>query len=608
MTFQAKKLKKKIHDLEHACAAENQPSCNCSWESSQRWERERHPRRSSHENVANDVKEFKKSLPTDIFTENSESDSDACNNNEKLLSNQKTIPDVQVTQVQGHRKLLKLKRTAIKQEKPSFNNAYIDLDELPDLDEDVQLVYDSSVIDISDDEKPERATNFVPNFKEKIQKALKGLSINIRKLPSDVKSIKLDEPPKKRLRLSRSLSGEGRHFLDVVKGLKADSDDDIPTNSDDSDYVHSNSSEIDSSDNDSSCSSYEKHRRSKCSTQQSRTIRGKRKRLLQKEKTPQNLQEEETDSDSDSQNDAVSETPLLPVSLPLFQSKFHRLRHGEQSNRSRASSFIGDAELGLIESHSEPNDQNQLLHCGLDIMKEFITFDQKPSNEMLQTVLLHMLINSNDVRVLESTYSLLNHAQSLHQPCGNVPFTWEDVETIVDSLCSPVSASNPTLGKILALKYIVNMLNDELESHSLLSQFRILQSCAGKMLRADKMFHRVKQTIHWLSGALSLGQFDDSSGTLFGLHLSNPKTKKHGSHKPKLLPLLQQLLDMSVNTSANPENECKRCATEMVSTYIHIANFHHRKVLLSTIVSPMLKFYLTHRWVQIIIRKSVPVH
>lgn len=95
---------------------------------------------------------------------------------------------------------------------------------------------------------------------------------------------------------------------------------------------------------------------------------------------------------------------------------------------------------------------------------------------------------------------------------------------------------------------------------------------------------------------MTFGEYEELNHSFLRLRLSGETSKsKHKEkqfHTPKLLPLLQKLLSLSVLVGSSQFTSAANIARHLVKIYTYLPTLHHRKLLISTLESPILQMYL----------------
>ena len=257
-----------------------------------------------------------------------------------------------------------------------------------------------------------------------------------------------------------------------------------------------------------------------------------------------------------------------------------------------------EVPLGICEAAQEEVEYSrgyvpQLASMVLD----YANSRYEPPAEMVYS-LLQLLLTSHNHAQSSCLVRVLHQLASQFPPYGALPFSWDDVCNMMDSLALPYGITNQSAEHLYslshALNYMVSQLEAELMQRSLRSQRQVSRSLAYEWLSADSQFSRVRQVLQWLGSALTFGEYESHGSSYLQLDNLAPappsprQPGKDASHK--VLPLLQRLLQLTVTTARNPEETCSRIGTELGQTYLRAPGPRQRHLLLSSTVSPLLRY------------------
>ena len=277
-------------------------------------------------------------------------------------------------------------------------------------------------------------------------------------------------------------------------------------------------------------------------------------------------------------------------------------------------------------THTFSDRHTEMVECCLDegcsflqnavvTLRDFTTAQRYPTVLLLRR-LLTVLIETTDRDASYNVYNILNEVRMQHSvKPGELPFTWNDVQTAVERLHLPLGVysapATEALSSALALQYMTSMLEDELFSRPITAQRQVTRSITYRVLSTESKFSNVKILLQWISDALHFGQYCETgiNSVLVNLHIGTTINTEHDSsvgdmsfdtatasdRVPKILPIMQRLLNLVIIVSRCPEDCAKRIAVELERLYMHLPTLFQRHLLVTSITSRLLRLKLVQR-------------
>ena len=244
----------------------------------------------------------------------------------------------------------------------------------------------------------------------------------------------------------------------------------------------------------------------------------------------------------------------------------------------------------------------------LQLVTNFSTTSMEAPMSILRKVLFDILLTCEDVYKVQMSYNLLVDLLDKHPPRDEVPFEWKDLELVVQELHLPcgwsaVESRVSLLQRALALKYMTCAIEKELLHRTVTQQRQVCKSLAYQWLSCEVAFPHVRSIIRWLVQSMSFGEYDDLQINFLGLCISEPQPSSSDKGKdfqetwyfPKVFPLLEKLLDLSLAVSRQPLVCAARIANDLALEYNHLANLVHKKFLLENLSHPLLRLKVVSR-------------
>lgn len=250
---------------------------------------------------------------------------------------------------------------------------------------------------------------------------------------------------------------------------------------------------------------------------------------------------------------------------------------------------------------------------GLDFLDHAIAFindfsgKYRPSSAVINKLVEVGLKQTEKIHLIFKSFETLLYVNRRHP--GSVVIDWELIsETMsgIDSGRTVLSQTVPTLVRAsLCLQLSIVSLHDDLFGRDISDPKNIRRSMAYKFLSYDTGSSNLKQIVTWLSLTLTSGEFEEVRESYLRLQLEDcngneavngngPNLEENliSSEVKKILPLLQKLLELGIQVSSSNMDASKFIASEVLRTYIYLPHLCHKKLLLQTMHSELLKFRL----------------
>ncbi len=265
-----------------------------------------------------------------------------------------------------------------------------------------------------------------------------------------------------------------------------------------------------------------------------------------------------------------------------------------------------DATTNIVHACYDEVEYNKNYAAkGAELLKDFCQICQEPPPSLIKTLLFEVMPHTH---MPQKVYNVLLLVLGLYPP-GELAFTWSDLEVVISGLRMPFGISSlegcVLHYSTLTLSFIVESIKAELEHRSLLSQRHIMKCFIYKQVVND--FRKVQQLILWISDSLQFGEYEEfdevaESFLTLGVSPNSDAATDHtncaslaSSDCPKILPLLMTLVNLIIIVNRDPPEIAKRIAGELVRVYMRTQSLLQRQLLLTSIVSPLLKFKVAQR-------------
>ena len=270
---------------------------------------------------------------------------------------------------------------------------------------------------------------------------------------------------------------------------------------------------------------------------------------------------------------------------------------------------FSDRHTEMVESCLDEG--SSFVRNAVITLRDFTTARRYPSTTLMCRM-LRTLLESTDVTTSYDVYNLLNDVRMQHamKPC-ELPFTWSDVKTAVTQLHLPLGvygAPTPAvLSSALALQYMTSAMEDELFSRPVTAQRQVMRSVAYRVLSAETQFCNIKLLLGWIADALHSSKYGEDGINSSNLRIGTASdagkdcgdgdagTANDDCRIPKILPIMQRLLNLAMTVSRCPEDCARRVAVHLKHLYMHLPTLYHRHLLVTSITSRLLRLKLVQR-------------
>ena len=251
-----------------------------------------------------------------------------------------------------------------------------------------------------------------------------------------------------------------------------------------------------------------------------------------------------------------------------------------------------------IDACKEESDR--LVEHASTMTRDFTTASRCPQPDDIRYILEDILLSSKNRVRSHRAYEVLKHIQNLHPPFAQLPFDWDFMESLVDGMNlkedrSTDGESLHVFNRILAFSYVVSAIDSELVGHSFRSQRQVSRALVTQWFSVENHFGRVKKLIAWISDVISNRYYNSLTPAFLKSHSKNmnggsaylPRKGHHDLHS--VLLLLQKCVELSLVVCRDPLAAAVRLVPELVSLYQTLPSLSHKRLLLETISSPLLR-------------------
>lgn len=257
--------------------------------------------------------------------------------------------------------------------------------------------------------------------------------------------------------------------------------------------------------------------------------------------------------------------------------------------------------INTVESCFEEGDE--FLEKVITMTQHFVSKTQEPPTYMLKAILFDILLKCGNPRIVRKAFNLLTAITGTHPPRDELPFQWDDIDHVISSICFPLGidscSKNDVHKNILALKYMVHNIEMELFNRTVSQQRQIFLSVAYKWLSSDSSFSTIRAILRWIFQSISFGEYSELQRAFTNLSLSSDSKEDQGEEKedlyiPKVFPILDKLLDISLAVSPHPVACAGRIATDISYEYNQMTDLIHKTFIIEHISNPLLRFKLVN--------------
>ena len=229
----------------------------------------------------------------------------------------------------------------------------------------------------------------------------------------------------------------------------------------------------------------------------------------------------------------------------------------------------------------------------------------------VRQLLLESLVESKRPCEQRACYRRLQSLAELHPPRDEIAFNWQNCETSLNQLRLPmgIQTSNwqAAAGRLLAINYMIGILEQELVQYSLASQRQIMKSNAFKWLALGVNSVFLQQLATWYVGSVQYGQWCGTNNNVPPSFHESCQNKTANmwlgcqdcyhtvNDVPKAPPMIDRLIDLTVCVSTNPEDCATRLACELCHSYIMLTEINQKQIFVTNISNKLVRLKLCQR-------------
>lgn len=265
------------------------------------------------------------------------------------------------------------------------------------------------------------------------------------------------------------------------------------------------------------------------------------------------------------------------------------------------------AQVNAIDAAME--DGECFMNHVIDLAQAF-SLNNMPPPSVVGHVYSEGLLKSASMNQSYKAFNTLSFIQRKFPSAIRVEWTW--IDHIMDKLgFGKASLSTDQcciVNSCLALQLILQVFRGELCTIDLSDPVLIRKTQAYKVLSGDHELDRLKQLADWVARVLTSGEYDELCEAYINLQLEGDHSPPSNWHWPdcvsseaatitmgevkRVLPYLQQLLEIGVLVSSSNIDCARRLADKFVRVFYYLPNLEHKKLFLQTMSSDLLRFKL----------------
>ncbi|XP_062614160.1 uncharacterized protein LOC134275895 isoform X1 [Saccostrea cucullata] len=260
------------------------------------------------------------------------------------------------------------------------------------------------------------------------------------------------------------------------------------------------------------------------------------------------------------------------------------------------SDALSNLHVNTINSCFEEG--TAFLDQGLQFIHDYLDSHTIPKNIFLD-ILIKGLLESRDTQIMLKSYKILLLIQEKN-PDVFSKIDWELLKDFMKELSIGGGLSNqaPLILHMvgLFLKVLITSFEEELHSIDLRDPRKLRQTKVYKTLSYDCGYLNLKELVNWIRCSVTSGEYPEVQDALYLRQLVPDQDLKELNLKrqevPKILPLMQKLLSLGISVSSSPLECAKLVSSELLRTYIYLTSIKHKRLLIETMCSNILRFRL----------------
>ncbi|XP_061194644.1 uncharacterized protein LOC133202788 isoform X2 [Saccostrea echinata] len=260
------------------------------------------------------------------------------------------------------------------------------------------------------------------------------------------------------------------------------------------------------------------------------------------------------------------------------------------------SNALSNLHVNTINSCFEEG--TAFLDQGLQFIHDYLDRHTIPINIFLDIV-IKGLLESRDTQIMLKSYKIL---LLIHEKNPDVfsKIEWDVLKAFMKELSIGGGLSNqvPLILHMvgLFLKVLIMTFEEELHSIDLRDPRKLRQTKVYKTLSYDCGYLNLKELVNWIRCSITSGEYPEVQDAVYLRQLVPDQDLKDLNLKrqevPKILPLMQKLLSLGISVSSSPLECAKLVSSELLRTYIYLTSIKHKRLLIETICSNILRFRL----------------
>ena len=244
---------------------------------------------------------------------------------------------------------------------------------------------------------------------------------------------------------------------------------------------------------------------------------------------------------------------------------------------SEVDSLVGafsQVHINTVEGCWEDEQNTGFMRHGLQFLADFSNTN-KPPAELIQRIIQEGIVSCKTEELMMETYDCL---MSIYKKFPNIlQIDFKILQDTLEHLNFGQSFSNQNSilvrKTIYILRLIILYFEEEMITRNISDPKAMRQTSGYKALSYDCSFNNVKELVNYIVYCLT-----------------NEQT--FNNEIPEILPLLQRLLYISIEVSSNTIAAAKAIASELIKSYNYLPSIDHKKLLVQTLESNLLRYKL----------------
>lgn len=235
---------------------------------------------------------------------------------------------------------------------------------------------------------------------------------------------------------------------------------------------------------------------------------------------------------------------------------------------------FSQVHINTIEGCWEDEQNTGFMHHGLKFLVDFSN-TCRPPQDLIERIVNEGILTCKSEELMIQSYNCLMCLYKKFPDILKIDF--KIVQDTLECLNFGQSFCNQNSllvrKTIYILRLIIMQFEDEMVTKNI-SEPKVMRQTGGyKALSYDCSFNNVKELVNYVVYCLT-----------------NEQT--FNNEIPEILPLLQKLLFISIEVSSNTSAAAKAVAMELIKYYIYLPSIDHKKLLVQTMESNLLRYKL----------------